>query len=96
MGTAFVGLLALLFGRRIANTVASITPAMRQLGEGRFDVVLPGLGRKDELGDMAEATEMFKLRASGRAQAELDARAEQDRAVANQRRADIDVMSGQL
>ncbi|MGY4502244.1 methyl-accepting chemotaxis protein [Bradyrhizobium sp. GM24.11] len=89
LGTAFVGLLALLFGQRIARTVASMTAAMRRLGEGRFDVVLPGLGRKDELGDMAEAIEMFKLRASERAQTDLAERAEQDRAVANQRRADI-------
>ncbi|MDA9414117.1 hypothetical protein XH81_04485 [Bradyrhizobium sp. CCBAU 25360] len=49
------GLFSMLFGQRIAKTVASMTAAMRQLGEGRFDVVLPGLGRKDELGDMAEA-----------------------------------------
>ncbi|WP_084302790.1 methyl-accepting chemotaxis protein [Bradyrhizobium sp. WSM2254] len=96
LGTAFVGLLALLFGRRLARTVASMTSAMRQLGEGRFDVVLPGLGRKDELGDMAEAIEMFKLRASEKAQADLDARAEQDRAVANQRRADIARLAGEF
>ncbi|WP_442868794.1 HAMP domain-containing protein [Bradyrhizobium sp. CCBAU 21362] len=49
----------MLFGQRIAKTVASMTGVMRQLGEGRFDVVLPGLGRKDELGDMAEAVEIL-------------------------------------
>ncbi|MGY8632783.1 HAMP domain-containing protein [Bradyrhizobium sp. 14AA] len=96
LGTALVGLLALLFGQRLARTIASMTSAMRQLGEGRFDVMLPGLGRKDELGDMAEAIEMFKLRASERAQADLDASAEQDRAVANQRRADIARLAGEF
>lgn len=60
--TLVVGLLALVFGRRIATTIGSMTAVMRQLGEGRFDVVLPGLGRKDELGEMAEAIEMFKLK----------------------------------
>ncbi|MCK1743740.1 hypothetical protein IVA80_23540 [Bradyrhizobium sp. 139] len=49
--TLLVGLLSLLFGQRIAKTVASMASAMRQVGEGRFDVVLPGLGRKDELGE---------------------------------------------
>lgn len=66
-----------------------MTAAMRQLGEGRFDVVLPGLGRKDELGAMAEAVEMFKLKAGERAQAELDAKGDRDRAAAEHRKADI-------
>ncbi|WP_161495114.1 HAMP domain-containing protein [Bradyrhizobium canariense] len=71
-------LLALLFGQRIAKTVASMTAAMRQLGDGRFDVAIPGVGRKDELGEMAAAVEKFKLRARERAQAELEAKAGQD------------------
>ncbi|MDF0498853.1 HAMP domain-containing protein [Bradyrhizobium yuanmingense] len=87
--TTIVGLLALLFGQRIAKTVSSMTSAMRQLGEGRVDVVLPGRGRKDELGDMADAIEMFKLRANERALADLHASTERDRAAADQRRADI-------
>jgi len=89
LSTILVGLIALLFGHRIAKTVASTTMAMRQLGEGKFDVVLPGLGRKDELGAMAEAVEMFKLKAREQAQAGLEAKAQQDRTAAEQRRADI-------
>jgi len=38
--------------------------AMRELAGGNFDVVLPGLGRKDEVGEMAGAVEEFKLQAS--------------------------------
>lgn len=87
--TLLVGLLALLFGRRVAKTVASMTAAMRQLGEGRFDVVLPGLGRKDELGEMAAAVELFKRKAREKAQAEIDAKTEQDRTAAEQRKADV-------
>ncbi|MET4117902.1 HAMP domain-containing protein [Bradyrhizobium sp. JR1.5] len=96
LATMVVGLLALLFGQRIAKTVASMTAAMRQLGDGRFDVVLPGLGRKDELGEMAAAVEMFKLRARERAQAELDAKVEQDRKAAEQRKADIARLAGEF
>ncbi|MHC2433005.1 methyl-accepting chemotaxis protein [Bradyrhizobium sp. USDA 4451] len=96
LSTVLVGLTALLFGQRIAKTVASMTTAMRQLGEGRFDVVLPGLGRKDELGEMAEAVEMFKLEARQKAQAELDASAELDRVAAGQRKADIARLAGEF
>lgn len=94
--TLLVGLLALLFGRRVAKTVAAMTAAMRQLGEGRFDVVLPGLGRKDELGEMAAAVELFKLKAHEKAQAEIDAKAEQDRAIAEQRKVDIARLAGEF
>lgn len=94
--TLLVGLLALLFGRRVAKTVASMTAAMRQLGEGRFDVVLPGLGRNDELGEMAAAVELFKLKAREKAEAEIDAKAEQDRAAAEQRQADIARLAGEF
>ncbi|MDH2348299.1 HAMP domain-containing protein [Bradyrhizobium sp. SSUT77] len=87
--TLLVGLLALWCGQRIAKTVASMTAAMRQLGEGRFDVVLPGVERKDELGEMAKAVEMFKQKASEKTQAELDAKLEQDCVAAERRRADL-------
>lgn len=87
--TMLAGLLALLFGRRIAKTVASMTTAMRQLGDGRFDVVLPGLGRTDELGEMAEAVEMFKRKAREKAQADLDAKAAQDRILSERRKVDL-------
>ncbi|WIW50225.1 HAMP domain-containing methyl-accepting chemotaxis protein (plasmid) [Bradyrhizobium sp. 62B] len=96
LSTILVGLIALLFGRRIANTVASMAMAMRQLGAGRFDVVLPGLGRQDELGEMAEAVEMFKRKAHEKAVAELDAKAAQDRAAAELRKADIARLAGEF
>ncbi|MHB0773435.1 methyl-accepting chemotaxis protein [Bradyrhizobium sp. 1.29L] len=96
LATLLVGLFALLFGRRVAKTVASMTAAMRKLGDGGFDVVLPGLGRKDELGEMAEAVELFKLKARERAQADIDAKAEQDRSAAEQRKADIARLAGEF
>ncbi|MCC8983848.1 methyl-accepting chemotaxis protein [Bradyrhizobium acaciae] len=96
LSTVLVGLTAVLFGQRIAETVASMTAAMRQLGEGRFDVILPGLGRTDELGEMAESVEMFKLKARQRARAELDASAELDRVAAEQRKADIARLAGEF
>jgi methyl-accepting chemotaxis protein len=87
--TAVVGVFAVLFGQRVAKIVARMSVAMRQLADGHFEVVLPGLGRKDEIGEMAQAVEMFKLKAREKAQADLDAKFEQERLVAEQRKADV-------
>ena len=40
---------------------------MRELASGNFEVVLPGLGRKDEIGQMAAAVEEFKVQAVAKA-----------------------------
>ena len=69
------GALAVLLGKGISRPMTAMCKAMRELANGHFDVVLPGLGRKDELGEMAGAVEEFKLQAV--AKAERDA-AEQD------------------
>jgi methyl-accepting chemotaxis protein len=66
--------LALLLGKGISRPMISMCRAMRELAGGRFDVVLPGLGRKDELGEMAAAVEEFKVQAI--AKAERDAAAQ--------------------
>ena len=62
---------------------------MRELAEGNFEVVLPGLGRGDEVGDMAQAVETFKVKAEQKARAEAEAKAEQDQLAARQRKADM-------
>ena len=55
--------LALLLGKGISRPMTAMCKAMRELAGGNFDVVLPGLGRKDELGEMAGAVEEFKMQA---------------------------------
>ena len=62
------GVLALLLGRGISRPMIAMCKAMRELAGGNFDVVLPGLGRKDELGEMAGAVEEFKLQAIAKAE----------------------------
>jgi methyl-accepting chemotaxis protein len=69
--------LALLMGNGISRPMTAMCKAMRELATGNFDVVLPGLGRKDELGDMAGAVEEFKMQAI--AKAERDAAAQDTR-----------------
>ena len=56
----------------IATPVRALTGGMLQLADGKFDVVLPGLGRKDEIGDIAAAVEMFKVKSAEKARLEAD------------------------
>src|SRR5262249_39351994 len=56
----------------IAKPVRALTGGMLQLADGKFDVVLPGLGRKDEIGEIAQAVETFKVKAADKAAAEAD------------------------
>ena len=54
----------------IARPMRALTAGMLELADGNFDVVLPGLGRKDEIGDVAAAVETFKIKSAEKAQAE--------------------------
>jgi methyl-accepting chemotaxis protein len=56
--------------RRVTQPLTAIIKAMRELANGNFDVVLPGLGRKDEIGDMAQAVEDYKIKAAEKASRE--------------------------
>ena len=63
-------IVSMLIGRGIARPVVGIAKAVHKMGEGEFDTLLPGLDRKDEIGDIANAVESIKLRAMEKAQAE--------------------------
>ncbi|MET3912870.1 HAMP domain-containing protein/CHASE3 domain sensor protein, partial [Bradyrhizobium sp. S3.3.6] len=52
-GTLLGAVLAFLLGTGISRPMIAMCKAMRELASGNFDVVLPGLGRKDEIGEMA-------------------------------------------
>jgi methyl-accepting chemotaxis protein len=56
----------------IAKPIRALTGGMLRLAGGDFDVVLPGLGRKDEVGDIASAVEEFKVKAAEKARLEAD------------------------
>jgi len=71
----------------ISRPMRALTAGMLELAQGNFNVVLPGLGRKDEIGDVAGAVEMFKVKAAEKAEREAQAKAEQDRQAAAEREA---------
>jgi methyl-accepting chemotaxis protein len=52
--------LSLLIGRSISGALASMVSAMTKLAGGDVKIAVPGLGRKDEIGEMAGAVEVFK------------------------------------
>lgn len=59
-----VGLTTLLLARRVSASLATMTGALNRLSRGDFDMVLPGLERRDELGDMARSIERFRIKAA--------------------------------
>ncbi|MGM4902136.1 methyl-accepting chemotaxis protein [Tardiphaga sp. 866_E4_N2_1] len=90
VGGFIVGaILALLLGRSIAGPMIAMCAAMRKLAAGDFEVVLPGLGRRDELGDMASAVEEFKVQAIAKAERDAATQEEQSREAGAARRAEL-------
>jgi methyl-accepting chemotaxis protein len=63
----------LMVSRRVTGPLNAIRAAMLKLAGGDFDVVLPGLHRKDEIGAVANAVERFKVLAVDKARNEADA-----------------------
>ncbi|MGE7413664.1 methyl-accepting chemotaxis protein [Methylobacterium tarhaniae] len=53
-----VGLACVVHG--VLRPIRAMTHRMGELAAGRLDVVVPGLGRRDEIGAMAEAVQVFK------------------------------------
>jgi methyl-accepting chemotaxis protein len=88
-GFVIGALLAGLLGRSIAKPMTAMCAAMRKLAAGDFEVVLPGLGRRDELGEMAAAVEEFKVEAIAKAERDAAAHDEQNRSAGIARRAEL-------
>src|SRR5690242_15781660 len=69
-----LGLIAVLcacavpLARGLVRPVKAITTTMSELAEGKLDVAIPGIGRRDEIGEMAKAVAIFKANAVEREQ----------------------------
>jgi methyl-accepting chemotaxis protein len=53
-------LIAFFIARSIVGPLSGLASSMLKLADGNFDVVVPGLDRKDEVGEMAQTVEVFK------------------------------------
>jgi methyl-accepting chemotaxis protein len=82
-------LIAFLIARGIIKPLSGLTSGMKELAGGNFGVVLPGLDRKDEVGDMAQAVETFKVKAEEKAREEAEAKVTADQIAAKRRKADM-------
>lgn len=90
LGSLALGaLLAWMLGQGISTPMIGMCRAMRELAGGNFEVVLPGLSRKDEIGEMASAVEEFKMQAVAKAEREAAEREEQNAATSQARRAEL-------
>jgi methyl-accepting chemotaxis protein len=92
-------LLAFLLGRGLSRPLAAITAVMNRLSSGEIDVTIPGSERRDELGTMAAAVDVFRrsmiesrgmrdAQEASKQQAELEKRALQ-RQMADRFEADV-------
>ncbi|WP_247887235.1 HAMP domain-containing methyl-accepting chemotaxis protein [Azospirillum sp. SYSU D00513] len=81
-------ILAWLIGRSIAVPVVSMTAAMRRLAGGDTAAEIPAAGRRDEIGEMAEAVQVFRDSMIRTRAMEEEAKAAEARAEA-QRKAEL-------
>ncbi|WFU80478.1 HAMP domain-containing methyl-accepting chemotaxis protein [Bradyrhizobium sp. CIAT3101] len=93
LATLVIGFVAIVVGQTVARLITRMTKAMRQLAAGQFEVTLPGLGRSDEIGEMAQAMEAFKLKSKETAQAEFAANLEQDRLAGMRRKEELEKLA---
>jgi methyl-accepting chemotaxis protein len=81
--------ISVFIGRSVSGPLSAMRAAMIELAEGNFAVVLPGLGRADEVGEIARAVETFKVNAEQRARDEAEVGIKRDREAAQQHKANM-------
>jgi methyl-accepting chemotaxis protein len=84
-GLLFGLVLALVTGRGLSRPIIAMTAAMQKLAGGDKTVAIPATGRRDEIGQMAEAVEVFKQNALAVEQLQAE-RLAQERQASEERR----------
>src|SRR6266436_5863379 len=79
----------------ITKPLQRMTVAMNDLAGGKLDVEVPGVGRRDEVGEMAEAVEVFKSNAVARQELEATQKETEARAVAR-RKSDMNKLANEF
>jgi len=83
---------AVLIGRGIARPVGAMTATMQTLASGRHAIEIPGRGRRDEIGAMAETVEVFKQNAIDKER--LEEAQTQEQATKARRQEEVDQLVG--
>lgn len=63
VGIILAGISAFFIARSITGPVGKITEAMGELADNKLDTEIPGIGLKTEIGQMADAVDVFKQNA---------------------------------
>ncbi|WP_299472547.1 methyl-accepting chemotaxis protein [uncultured Roseibium sp.] len=85
--------LMLIVRNTVVHPIVNMTHAMQSLASGKLDIHIPALGKKDEVGEMASAVEVFRdnaveTEALRTEQAESERRIEEEKRAATLRMAD--------
>ncbi len=81
--------------RSVTVPLGAVTTRMREMAEGRLDAAVPGVGRKDEVGAIAEALRIFQERLADMRRLEADQAAAQLR-VEEEKRAALRKLADEL
>jgi methyl-accepting chemotaxis protein len=87
-----LAILGTLFQTLLARPLASVTTSMARIAEGDLDAPVQGLERKDEIGSIANAVEVFKT--NGKAQRQMEAERAADQEARQRRAAAVDELLG--
>jgi methyl-accepting chemotaxis protein len=93
---SLLAIIAFFVGRSISRPLKTMTGAMGELANGNLDIALPGLDRKDEIGDMAVAVDRFRIRAAERAQQRAEDKRKEDERRAAEHRAAMTALADQF
>ncbi|WP_296593028.1 CHASE3 domain-containing protein [Roseibium sp.] len=85
----FSGVLAWLIGSGIANPLNAMTGSMKRIAAGETSTEVPGSGRRDEIGDMSAAVQIFKDNAIAKERLEAEQKEAQVRSEEEKRLAQI-------
>ena len=79
LGILLITVCGYLIARSFSSPILAMNEAMRRLANGNTQIEVPALGRKDEIGEMARALEVFKENASERQRLEIHTLSERER-----------------
>jgi methyl-accepting chemotaxis protein len=88
----FMLVVSIFVARSVTGPLQRMTVAMNDLASGNLAVEVPGVGRSDEVGEMAKAVEIFKSNAIARQKLETEQREAETRATSG-RRVDMNKMA---
>ena len=88
----FMLVVSIFVARSVTGPLQRMTVAMNDLASGNLAVEVPGVGRNDEVGEMAKAVEIFKSNAIARQKLEAEQREAETRATSG-RKADMNKMA---